>query len=102
MASGSAMIRATVMRGSSEANGSWKTICMSRRRRLSVVASSARMFSPSNVTRPAVGSMSLRRRRARVDLPHPDSPTMPSVSPFLSVRLTPSTARAMPLLPRAL
>ena len=31
MRSGSAMISLTVMRGSSEANGSWKTICMSRR-----------------------------------------------------------------------
>jgi hypothetical protein len=30
--------------------------------------------------------------RARVDFPQPDSPTIPSVSPRRSVKLTPSTA----------
>src|SRR6185369_5412559 len=33
---------------------------------------------------------------ARVDLPQPDSPTMPSVSPRRSWRSTPSTARIAP------
>ena len=31
-------------------------------------------------------------QRASVDFPQPDSPTMPSVSPSLIVKLTPSTA----------
>ncbi len=35
--------------------------------------------------------------RASVDLPQPDSPTMPSVSPRLTVKLTPSTARSYAL-----
>ena len=34
--------------------------------------------------------------RAVVDLPQPDSPTMPSVSPLKTSRSTPSTARTMP------
>jgi len=29
-------------------------------------------------------------------LPHPDSPTMPSVSPLLTTKLTPSTALTTP------
>jgi hypothetical protein len=33
---------------------------------------------------------------AVTDLPEPDSPTMPSVLFLSSVKLTPSTARAMP------
>ena len=31
-------------------------------------------------------------QRAIVDLPQPDSPTTPSVSPLLTLKLTPSTA----------
>ena len=31
-------------------------------------------------------------QRAIVDLPQPDSPTTPSVSPFLTLKVTPSTA----------
>src|SRR5229473_4994185 len=42
--------------------------------------------------------MSLRIVRPRVDLPHPDSPTIPSVSPSSTVKLTPSTALTTPLL----
>ena len=34
---------------------------------------------------------------ADTDLPEPDSPTMPSVSPGLTDQLTPSTARTTPL-----
>src|SRR5450759_3848303 len=51
------------------------------------------MSSPMNSIVPAVGS---RRRiivRPSVDLPQPDSPTSPTVSPFLMSRSTPSTAR---------
>ena len=36
-------------------------------------------------------------QRAMVDLPHPDSPTTPSVSPLLTEKETPSTARTRPI-----
>src|SRR5690242_974232 len=36
------------------------------------------------------------RPRPRVDLPHPDSPTRPRVSPGARSKLTPSTARIAP------
>ena len=39
------------------------------------------MSSPSKMTVPEVESMSFVTSRAVVDLPHPDSPTRPSVSP---------------------
>src|SRR4029079_13559375 len=42
--------------------------------------------------------MSLRMVRPKVDLPQPDSPTNPSVSPSLMVKLTPSTAFTLPFL----
>ena len=50
------------------------------------------MSRPPNVIRPLVGSSRRIRQRAIVDLPHPDSPTTPSVSPCLTVKLIPSTA----------
>src|SRR3954447_23421628 len=37
--------------------------------------------------------------RAVVDLPQPDSPTMPSTSPLPTEKLTSSTARTTPVLP---
>ena len=42
---------------------------------------------------PAVGRMSCITVRDRVDLPQPDSPTSPRISPFPMDRFTPSTAR---------
>src|SRR5690606_4016864 len=54
------------------------------------------MLRPSNQAAPAVGSSSRTSRRASVDLPQPDSPTMPSVSPRARVKLTPSTALTVP------
>ena len=45
---------------------------------------------------PLVGSTSRRMLRATVDLPQPDSPTIPSVSPTPTVKLTPSTACTVP------
>src|SRR4051794_19218400 len=41
---------------------------------------------------PAVGSIRRRMARPTVDLPQPDSPTRPSVSPSPIAKLTPSTA----------
>src|SRR5215203_5776546 len=38
-------------------------------------------------------------RRAVVDLPQPDSPTMPSTSPLSTEKFTSSTARTTPALP---
>src|SRR6476659_1455792 len=85
-------MKPTRLRGLSEAYGSWNTIIISRRigrisERLSDV-----MSRSSKMIRPAVGSRRRRMHRASVDLPHPDSPTMPSVSPRLTVKLTSSTA----------
>ena len=89
---GSAMIDPTVIRGSSDAYGSWKTIWILPR-----IARSARRFcsntsTPSRRTDPDVGSTSRSTRRPVVVLPQPDSPTMPSVSPFATLKLTPETA----------
>src|SRR4029453_17535438 len=43
-------------------------------------------------TLPAAGRRSCRTARPRVDLPQPDSPTRPSVSPLPTSRLTSDTA----------
>src|SRR5262245_23610771 len=85
-------IEPTVMRGFREAYGSWKMICMSRRRARSDRLSSVVTFLFSNQTSPDVGSMRRRMQRPVVDLPHPDSPTRPRVSPAMMSKLTPSTA----------
>jgi hypothetical protein len=50
------------------------------------------MSRPSKVILPSVLSSSRMTQRASVDFPQPDSPTMPSVSPCLTLKLTPSTA----------
>ena len=44
---------------------------------------------------PLSGAIRLMINRAVVDLPQPDSPTMPSVSPASTANETPSTARTM-------
>ena len=75
------MIDPTVFRGFSDAYGSWKIICMSRRSARSSSPLSAVMSWPSNQILPSVGSNSRITTRASVDLPHPVSPTRPSVSP---------------------
>src|SRR5215212_4711481 len=54
------------------------------------------MSRPSKTILPSVMSNSRMMHRASVDLPHPDSPTMPSVSPDFTVKLTPSTAFTAP------
>ena len=80
-----ATMSATVMRGSSELSGSWNTICTSRRNHRSSCG------RPGSTGRPAIrhGALVARSRpsrmRASVDLPEPDSPTMPSVSPARDV-----------------
>src|SRR5205814_5703333 len=52
----------------------------------------AMRITPSKVMLPALGSYKPARHRARVDFPHPDSPTTPSASPRNSSRSTPSSA----------
>ena len=47
---------------------------------------------PSTSTVPEVGVSSPRIRRASVDLPQPDSPTMPSTLPAGTLNVTSSTA----------
>ncbi len=79
--SGSARIAPTVICGFSDEYGSWKIICIARRRSRKARASSAPRSSPSNSTWPALGSIRRSSRRPSVDLPQPDSPTTPSVSP---------------------
>ena len=54
------------------------------------------MSRPSKMIRPSVGSISLMIVRPSVVLPQPDSPTMPSVSPFRTERSTPETASTCP------
>ena len=72
-------------------------ICM-RLRRSRISALEILMMSlSSNRISPSVGSIRRRIVRPSVDLPQPDSPTTPSVSPSSTVRLTPSTALTSPL-----
>ncbi|MNL45671.1 hypothetical protein D3C87_1683330 [compost metagenome] len=47
---------------------------------------------PSRRTLPELGSIKRAMQRARVDLPEPDSPTMPTISFLRSVKLTSRTA----------
>ena len=81
-----------VWRGLSEANGSWNTICSRLRRLRSARSGRAVRSSPSNRMRPPDGSTSRRIVLPKVDLPQPDSPTRPIVSPRAISSDTPSTA----------
>ena len=89
---GSATISRTVIRGLSDAYGSWNTICNSRRMSRICRLRSRVMSRPPNMIVPDVGSISFITVRPSVVLPQPDSPTRPSVSPSVSERSTPSTA----------
>ena len=88
----SAIRSPTFIRGSSEPTESWKTICMCRRISFIALAESPTRSTPSKVISPSVGSSRRRIVRPSVDLPHPDSPTRPTVSPRRISRSTPSTA----------
>ena len=80
------------VRGSSDAYGSWKMICIRRRYGLRLLLLSRVMSVPSNTMVPDVGSISRSSRRPTVVLPDPDSPTRPSVSPRRTSNDTPDTA----------
>jgi len=90
------MIEPTVMRGSSDPYGSWKMICIRRRRRRSSFDLRLVSSTPSNLTLPAVGSRSRIIARPVVLLPQPDSPTRPSVSPRRTSKVMSSTALTVP------
>ena len=83
---------ADLMRGFSEAYGSWKTICMCRRQRRS--SRPSRRVMSCAVERDRAGGRSTRRSIARpvVDLPEPDSPTSAERLPGAMSNDTPSTA----------
>ena len=91
----------TVITGFSEPSASWKIMAivpprtarssrsLARRRSISPQRSSPREMRPGGSIRPRIAS-------ASVDLPEPDSPTMPMRCPGSTVRLTPSTAVTTP------
>ena len=78
--------------------GSWKIIdtASPRTARISLSGRSRRLRPSSLISPPAMRPGGLGTRRMIdsdvTDLPQPDSPTMPSVSPGASEKLTPSTA----------
>ena len=96
--SGSATAAPIGRRGSSEANGSWKTTWICRRICRNSAEPSWVSSAPSNLTEPDVGRISCRTHRPVVDFPQPDSPTSPRVSPAAMVNETPDTACTTPTL----
>ena len=82
--SASPTMKPTRLRGLSDAYGSWKIIIISRRTGRISLRVRFEMSLPSNVIFPAVGSSRRMITRASVDLPQPDSPTIPNVSPRLT------------------
>src|SRR6185369_14449190 len=90
--SGSVTMRSIVWRGSSDPYGSWNTIWISRRAWRNCSRGSACKSRPSSLTLPDVGWSSAITSRASVDLPEPDSPTIPMLRPASMVKLTPFKA----------
>jgi len=88
----SPMIAPADIRGSSELYGSWKMICMRRRRLRSSRPRMVLMGWPSKRTRPRVAFCRCRIARPSVVLPLPLSPTSPRLSPLRMLRETLSTA----------
>src|SRR5690606_20272148 len=96
ISNGSPTMSPTVILGFSDVYGSCRTIWISRRSARSSLPVSLKMSRPSNNTEPLVGGSSRISTWASVDLPQPDSPTTPSVSPLCRSNDTPSTARTWP------
>ncbi len=90
------MIDRTFHFGSRDPNGSWKTNCMCCRAASSWRPRSLVSSLPRKLTVPDFGRGDCRIARARVDLPDPVSPTMPSVSPGMMSNETPETAWTTP------
>ena len=89
----SAMRSPTFRRGFSDSYGSWNTICSPRSRPGRWRRPSTVTGWPSKAAVPAARGTRPAAARASVDLPHPDSPTKPTISPRATVRSTPSRAR---------
>ena len=100
MTNGSSTMLPTVCRELRDSNGSWKIICMSRRRLRKAPWSRVAKSFPSNSTLPPVGVYNRRMERPTVVFPQPDSPTKPRVSPVRAFSETPSTACTLPTLRR--
>ncbi len=69
---------------------------MARRNSFMVSPRTPPIGSPSKTISPVSCGMRCISSRASVDLPQPDSPTTPSVSPFMTEKETPSTALTWP------
>ena len=90
--SGSSTMSATARRGFNDEIGSWKIICIRGRvARRAEPFSAVSSVSPS-FTIPRVGRGSCMIALPVVDLPQPDSPTSPRVSPLCRSKLTLDTA----------
>ena len=78
------MARAAVKRGLRLSVGSWNTIWMRLRSgsRANALGGMSPISSPSNMMRPEVWSSSRITIIEVVDLPQPDSPTSPTLSPW--------------------
>ena len=86
-------MRRTVQLRLSAESGFWKTIWMARLVEAGRSALLPAIGSPSSVTSlPASGAWMPNMALASVDLPEPDSPTRPSVSPSSMPRSTPTRA----------
>src|SRR5580765_6245275 len=96
MRNGSPTMSPHVIRGLSDEYGSWKTMCISRRSGRSSRREMCVMSLPLRRIVPAVGSSRRTMQAPTVDLPLPDSPTSPSISPGAIVSETPSTAWTSP------
>jgi hypothetical protein len=78
--------------GLSEAYGSWKTTCTSRRKRAVARPSKPAMSCPRQVSLPSERAVSPAMAMPSVVLPLPLSPTRATVSFASTSRFTPSTA----------
>ena len=90
--SGSISWSCTLMRAFSAVAGSWNTTEITRPMRRRCAAERFVTSSPLKNTLPDVGCCKPHITLAVVDLPQPDSPTMPKVSPGMSLRVRPRTA----------
>jgi hypothetical protein len=93
---GSATTSRTLARGLSDDIASWKIICNRPRTSRSSDVLIVDMSTPSSSTLPDVGGGTRMIALPVVDLPHPDSPTIPRVSRFVRSRLTSLTAWTVP------
>ena len=91
------MIDPTVLRGFSEANGILEDHLHLATELAEVAALRLRDVLALELDRPLGRLVQAHHHAASVDLPHPVSPTRPSVSPLLISRSTPSTACTSPI-----